>query len=245
MKTMFRTRILGAVLVVMMISATEAAVTLSNTATNLGRIQTFSYVRPGSWAATPFTTDGSDYQMNSVAAEIGDWIPTWGLFMSVWSVDAATAKPDTVYAGLTLTTDTNGLKTFSSDVALMANTSYFIVVGVTNGGGTWTHIVNNAGSDLTVTGPDFIVDAGVWALNTLSNSVPIEMSYRSPDFGVSWDPDNLLASPLRMEIEAIAVPEPATFGLIGLAGICMFARRKLLFLGNKERVSGDRFEERF
>ncbi|MFZ4681835.1 MAG: choice-of-anchor R domain-containing protein [Terrimicrobiaceae bacterium] len=167
---------------------------------------------PDEWYATPITTDGSDYTLTEVTAQIEDFNPAGTLFMEVWLVDSGNFNPSAPLARLSLV-DANFPKVFTGNVSLAANTSYFIVSGVDNGGGHWKEDINYGDPF----GPYFSVQSGSWSLSTIGVAVP--QSLRSVDFGATWTDGGALSAPLRMSISATAVPEPSTWALLGLAAL--------------------------
>jgi hypothetical protein len=198
---------------------------LSNTQTNAGRQALSRQIVPLSWHATPITTDGSAYSLTSVMAEIYDFNPAGTLFMEIWSVDGGLATPDASLARLTLSGSSVSNKTFTGNVPLSADTSYFIVTGVENGGGTWDEYFNFG--DPVSLGSDFNTDGGSWTLETITSGATNAISYGSSDYGAAWSSDGLLEGPLRMEILADVVPEPTTVSLIGLGALAtLFVKRK-------------------
>jgi len=172
---------------------------------------------PDSWYATPITTDGSAYTLTGVTAQIEDFGAAGTLFMEVWSVDSGNFNPLASLARLTLV-DANFPKVFTGSVSLNANTSYFIVSGVDNGGGHWKEDVNYADPF----GPYFSVQSGSWSLSTIGVGVP--QSMKSIDFGVTWTDGGALSAPLRMSVTATAVPEPCTIALFGLGTFALAGR---------------------
>ena len=193
----------------------SADLVMSNTNTN-GRQVLTRDISPQVWSATPFTTDGSDYILNSILAEIEDFNEAGTLFLEVWSVDNVFASPDISLGRLSLIDDQLVQKTFSGSIPLSANTSYFLVAGVDNGGGQWRERINYSDP----LGPYFDVDLGTWTLETLFNASSIQQSYSSSNLGGTWQSDALLGAPLRMQMEASVVPEPVTISLVALGGLC-------------------------
>ncbi len=172
---------------------------------------------PASWYATPITTDGSAYTLTNVTAQIEDFGPAGTLFMEVWSVDGTTFDPLASLGRLSLV-DANFPKVYTGSVSLSANTSYFIVSGVDNGGGGWKEDVNYADPF----GPYFAVQSGSWSLSTIGVGVP--QSLHSTDFGVTWTDGGALSAPLRMSISATAIPEPGTVAMLGLGALALAGR---------------------
>ncbi len=172
---------------------------------------------PDSWYATPFTTDGSNYTLTEVTAQIEDFGAAGTLFMEIWSVDTGNFNPLASLARLSLV-DANFPKVYTGSVSLSANTSYFIVSGVDNGGGHWKEDVNYADPF----GPYFAVQSGSWALSTIGVAVP--QSMRSIDFGATWTDGAALSAPLRMSVTATAVPEPSAWALLGLSAFALAGR---------------------
>ena len=209
--TSSKLKILSVVMLSLLAVSSNAIPVLSNTQTNSGRQTLQREITPVSWNATPITTDGSDYSLTEINAEISDFNPAGTLFMEIWSVDSIFATPEAKLARLTLSS-TN--KTFTGNVPLLADTSYFIVTGVDNGGGQWFENSNHTFPLNQSSGVDFGVDAGSWTLETIFSGSSLETSYGSTDQGTTWISDALLNAPLRMDIQAEAVPEPTTVCLV-------------------------------
>jgi len=152
-------------------------------------------VGPDSWYATPITTDGAIYTLTEVTAQIEDFGAAGTLFMEVWSVDSGNFNPLASLARLSLV-DANFPKVFTGSVSLSANTSYFIVTGVDNGGGQWKEDDNYADPF----GPYYSVQSGSWSLSTIGVDVP--QSMHSIDFGSTWTQGGPVSAPLRMSITA-------------------------------------------
>lgn len=175
------------------------------------------------WYATPITTDGFDYTLNSITANIQNFNPAGTLFLEVWSVDTSlTYGPGSIIGRLQLVDNQPSVKLFSANVtpiSLSANTSYFVVTGVDNGGGAWKEEINLADPF----GPYFQVMAGNWLLQTNGPSSVLRDSFHgtvSNSLRLTWQSSGLLSAPLRMTIDATAVPEPSTWALVGL-GVLM------------------------
>jgi hypothetical protein len=171
------------------------------------------------WRATPITTDGFDYTLNSITANIQDFNPAGTLFLEIWSVDTSlTYGPGAIIGRLQLTDNQPSMKVFSTNLSpinLSANTSYFVVTGVDNGGGQWYEKVNLADP----LGPNFQVMSGTWLLQTNGPSSAINESFNGTvdnQLQLTWQSAGLLRAPLRMTIDATAVPEPSTWALLGL-----------------------------
>ncbi|MGJ8672081.1 choice-of-anchor R domain-containing protein [Rubritalea sp.] len=206
----------------------NAAVALSNLDDLADRNETiFSDISPGEWHATPFSTDGSNYQLNSITANIGDFTTSGTLFMEIWSAGASTAAPESSLHRLTLSIDTNGVKSWDSNFTLSANTSYFAVMGADNGGGQWKQFLNT--NDPYGSGTpfgDFRVDQGTWTLDTDFMGSPLAQSYSSSSFGASWLSDGAIGAPLRFEIDATVIPEPNTVLLLGIGTLAFLRKRR-------------------
>ncbi|MFC4992870.1 choice-of-anchor R domain-containing protein [Rubritalea tangerina] len=200
------------------------AVVLSNLDDLPDRIESTSItVSPLNWQATPITTDNASYQINSITANIGDFNPAGTLFMEIWSVDGF-AEPNANLQRLNLVQDFNGAKEWTGNLILSANTSYFVVVGVDNGGGQWRNFIN-INDPVTPTFGDFRVDQGSWLLETDFMGSPIIQSYSSGSQGSSWSSDGLTGAPLRLEIDATVIPEPHSSTLIALPALLTLMRR--------------------
>lgn len=205
----------------------QAAIVLSNLEFLGDRIESSSVeVSPLNWEATPFTTDGFNYRLNSITASIGDSNPTVtpALFMEIWDISAS-ASPGAKLNRLTLDIDTNGVKVWDGNVTLSASTSYFLVVGVDNGGGQWNQFLNLNNPPVAPLG-DFRVDQGSWKLETDFFSSTIVQSYSSASLGASWSSDGQTGAPLRMEIDATIIPEPSSCIFLSAAVIGLSFRRQ-------------------
>ena len=160
---------------------------------------------PSSWYATPITTDGFEYKLNSIKADIKDFGPPVGLFLEIWDVSTLTGGPSSSLGRLQLV-DPGFPKEFeanilSGEISLSANTSYYVVTGVDNGGGSYREQINFADPP----GPYFNVESGTWLLETVLPGLTNQMSFRSTTLDFSWQEDGLLAAPLRMTIDATSV----------------------------------------
>ena len=176
---------------------------------------------PSHWRATPITTDAFDYTLNSITANIQDFNPAGTLFLEIWSVDTSlTYGPGSIIGRLQLTDNQQSTKVFSTNLTpinLTANTSYFVVTGVDNGGGQWYEKINTA--DPVGQGAYFEVMSGAWLLQTNGPSSAINESFNGivgNQLQLTWQSAGLLRAPLRMSIDATAVPEPSTWALLGL-----------------------------
>ena len=218
-------KMLSVVILTTLTVSANAGLVMSNTNSFAGRLSPYKEINVGAWYATPITTDGNDYSLTSVIANISDWNPAGTLVMEIWSVNLG--MPDMALERLTLSGDpASGPKTFTGNLSLTADTSYFIVTGVDNGGGQWIEYINTDNAEPF--GPDFNTDSGSsWALNTMVGSTPEYTSYSSSTFGSSWSSDGTGSAPLRMEIHAIAVPEPTVISLIGLGACAVMITRRI------------------
>lgn len=204
------------------ITEINADLVLSNRALSPDRQVLAGSLAPDIWRATPITTDGEAYTLHSITAEIFDLSPAGTLFIEIWSVNSATYAPEASIDRLILTQSTASDKTFSGSINLEADTSYFVVSGVDQAGGQWEEQLNFTDT----LQKDFIVDAGSWLLETQTDTTPKQISYSSANSGGAWSADALLEAPLRMDIDASIIPEPATVSIVCLGGaITLFAHR--------------------
>lgn len=203
--------------------SSNADLVLSNTDTLSGRQVLQRETSVGNWHATPITTDGFDYTLTSISTEISDFNPAGTLFLEIWSVSGV-ATPGSSLGRLSLTQSSISNKTFSGSISLIADTSYFVVTGVDNGGGQWFESVNQSDP---LGSKDFNIDLGPWTLETLFSGSSIKTSYQSDDFGEVWQSDALLSAPLRMVIQADVVPEPSVIALIGFGGLSVIISRRI------------------
>lgn len=174
---------------------------------------------PTSWYATPFTTDGFAYKLNSIRADIEDFGPPVGLFLEIWGVSTLTGGPSSSLGRLQLV-DTGFPKEFaanilSGEIFLSANTSYYVVTGVDNGGGSYREQINFADP----LGPYFNVESGDWLLETILPGLTNQMSFHSTTAGSGWQESGLLAAPTRMIVDASVVPEPSVWALLLFSGL--------------------------
>ena len=177
---------------------------------------------PTSWYATPFTTDGFAYKLNSIRADIEDFGAPVGLFLEIWGVSTLTGGPSSSLGRLQLV-DTGFPKEFaanilSGEIFLSANTSYYVVTGVDNGGGSYREQVNFADP----LGPYFNVESGDWPLETVLPGLTNQMSFHSTTEGSNWQESGLLAAPTRMIVDATVVPEPSVWALLLFSGLGLF-----------------------
>ena len=97
--------------------------------------------------AIPFTTDAAYTEFDAVELPVRTWYGTGGLQVSIWSVDASN-QPDVQLAALSGPTNPTGFGRYSGSVSLSANTSYFVVLGVANGGSPIiVPAINDSGAD--------------------------------------------------------------------------------------------------
>ena len=190
------------------LAVARSATVLDNTfdpATTSGLRVLLRDLSPSSWYATPITTDGFEYKLNSIKTDIEDFGPPVGLFLEIWDVSTLTGGPSSSLGRLQLV-DPGFPKEFeanilSGEISLSANTSYYVVTGVDNGGGSYREQINFADPP----GPYFNVESGTWLLETVLPGLTNQMSFRSTTLGRGWQESGRLAAPLRMTIDATSV----------------------------------------
>ena len=99
--------------------------------------------------AIPFTTDATYTEFDAVELPVQTWYGTGGLQVSIWSVNAAN-QPDVKLATLSGPTNPTGFGRYEGPVSLSANKSYFLVLGVANGGSPIiVPAIDDSGADST------------------------------------------------------------------------------------------------
>jgi len=83
--------------------------------------------------AIPFTTDASFTEFDAAELPVQTWYGTGGLQVSIWSVNSAN-QPDAQIAALSGPSNPTGFARYTGSVTLSANSSYFLVLSVANGG---------------------------------------------------------------------------------------------------------------
>lgn len=161
---------------------------------------------PQYWAAQAFTTDNQKYELASIAAFVGNGLnsPT---VVAQLRHEAVGGEIDLTAGGL-LTTfaapDLTGApvpRTFArnSDVLLLANTTYWFVLGVNSGTYDWTYA-----NTTNFTGP-----GSVRAVNSVADS---------SDAGLTYVYHDLSTFPYKFQVNVnlSAVPEPGSLALMGI-----------------------------
>lgn len=214
-----RSKVILVVLLSTLASVVNAELVLSNTATSeIGEISSES-ISSSYWRATPFKTDGSNYRLDSILADIAITTPTGGpLLMEIWTAGGANGGPNALLETLTLADEVARAIKFTGSASLSSNTSYFVVLKmIPNPSYGYYETVNFTDG----VGGDFGVDAGSWSLE---NAAGDHRTYTAINGG-PWGDDSNLNAPLRMDIQATVIPEPATTGLMGLAAFGLFLAR--------------------
>ncbi|GAA5497045.1 hypothetical protein Rhal01_03233 [Rubritalea halochordaticola] len=195
------------------ISSLQAATVLDNRGSHTTALVTLA---PDSWHAVPIEVDGQSYELATITVDFSD--PVAGnLYAGIWS--SSIFQPGSEIETLLLVSGTGTAeKTFASlaPTVLNANTNYYVVFGVFNGGGD---------AFLQVNQQDFSIDQGGWTFNTGDNSVP-QTTFRSVNEGATWSSDGITASPARISIDATAIPEPTTSVMLGVFVFAAFARHR-------------------
>ena len=99
--------------------------------------------------AIPFTTDNTFVEFDATELPVQTWYGTGGLQLSIWSVNNA-HQPDTQIAALSGPANPTGFARYTGSVTLSANTSYFLVLSVANGGSPIiVPAIDDSGADST------------------------------------------------------------------------------------------------
>jgi hypothetical protein len=168
------------------------------------------------WIGQTFTMGGSSATLSSVVlamAADNTVIPSGNFFVSVYDANGAGSTPGISLATLTGSANpaTAGNYIYTGSLLLAANTTYYIVAGVSSGNAVYEWAAH-AGEDVGTIG--------------YSDSF---------DGGATWNTDNtppgtvFTDSTFNMKINGdISVPEPSTIGLVvvGLLGVLGIRRRK-------------------
>lgn len=108
--------------------------------------------------AIPFTTDTNFTELDGAELPVETWYGPGGLQVSVWSVNGS-FQPDNQIAVLSGPTNPTGFASYTGTVSLSANTSYFLVLSVANGGSPIiVPSINGSGADST--------PASIWSFGT-------------------------------------------------------------------------------
>lgn len=161
------------------------------------------------WTSVSFTTDGQAYTLDSVSLDVAVASNTSGnFFVSIY--DESNFRPGSLITNGSLTGSDNptvGTNVYSAagTVSLAANTAYHIVTGVSSGAGVyainWTTSTSQTGD---------------WTLG--------DARANSGNQGSSW---SFSSGPLIASVNATAVPEPSSFGLVlGLTAVGFIATRR-------------------
>lgn len=160
------------------------------------------------YLSSSFTTNASagSYTLDSVTINLGDALTeTGGFFLRIMS--QTSSRPGTLIG--TLSGETNpsgGLYTYtpSATITLNANTTYWLVAGVTGTGEyRW----------LSATGSN---QTGDW---TIGNNISTSMNT-----GSSWTNRNF--PPYLFSVTATAIPEPSSSMVITTGATMLFLRRR-------------------
>jgi hypothetical protein len=187
MKTKFLPFCAGIAVLLLSSICLPAAVIFDNLNTPNGS----SSVMAGRWWAQSFTVgSGSDYSLTSVILRMAAPLDTSGnFFVAIYDAAGAGGVPRNNMGTLIGSANpaTAGDYTYTGSLSLSANTTYYVVAGVSSGGGIYT-----------------------WGYEApLSIETGSTMGYdRSMDQGVSWTPLSLTYAH-NMQVNGLsAVPEP-------------------------------------
>ncbi len=205
-------------------SASRAAVLFDSTTTPAND---YTYIAGGGagsgyieeWIGQSFTVGGSSATLSSVVLSMAadnTVIPSGNLFVSLYDATGAGSRPGASL--LTLSGSANpataGNYTYTGSYLLTANTTYYIVAGVSSGTGAYE-----------------------WAAHDSQDLGTIGYS-DSFDGGVTWNSDNtppgtvFTGETLNMQINGVItpVPEPAEWGLVSCSAllglVCIVERRR-------------------
>ena len=161
---------------------------------------------PEYWAAQSFTTDDTEYSLDSVRAMVGNGLDSPAIVAELRD-DSVSSEVGSLVSTL-IAPDVSGAisaRTFlpSGAVTLTSNTTYWILLGVSNSGSfEWSYAVPEDALDFvglgSVRGPNSFAD--------------------SSDAGGSWNYYELGAfagsGAYLFEVNATPVPEPSTLALL-------------------------------
>ena len=106
----------------------------------------------------PFTTDTNFIELDGAELPVQTWYGSGGLQVSIWSVNGL-FQPDSQIAVLSGPTNPTGFASYTGAKSLSANTSYFLVLSVANGGSPIiVPSINGSGADST--------PASIWSFGT-------------------------------------------------------------------------------
>lgn len=166
----------------------------------------------GFWFGNRFVTDSSaaSFTLEHVVLDLGSSMNSSGNFFAAIYSDSS-GQPGILLETLSGTTNpsTPGNHTFTSNaLGLSANTSYWIVAGVSSGAGSYSW---NLAASNSSTGP--------WSIPATETHI------YSFNQGGLWQPAQP-GFPRKFSVSAAAVPEPSIFGIAAVAPVLLFIRRR-------------------
>ncbi len=167
------------------------------------------------WVAIPFTTDAQYTEFRSVEITAVTLLAPGNVFAEIWSMDAF-AQPGSVVQVLAGPSDPSGVATYTANVSLNPNTSYFLVFGARNGAGslgTYLFAQNNNLADsnppaIYRMGTDFDGDGNINFARRCQGTV-------NGSLNVSWDCAGVRSQRFftKFRIVAEQATPPANFSL--------------------------------
>ena len=205
-------------------SASRAAILFDNTTTP---ITDYAYIAGASsednveWMGQSFTVGGSSATLTSVVLSMIDGtqfndpvIASGNFFVSLYDATGAGSSPGASLLALSGSANpaTTGAYTYTGSYLLAANTTYYIVAGVSSGNSVYEWAAHDGQDPGTIGYSDY--------------------------FGASWNSDNtppgtvFTDSTFNMQVNGVItpVPEPAEWGLVSccalLGLVCIVERRR-------------------
>lgn len=165
------------------------------------------------WFGIEFTTDGSNYTLDDATVDIVNNSPATSFFTAVYT--DSSGAPGALLETLSGSTNpATGLATYTSaGLSLSANTTYWFVMGHSNGTDTGEIRWSQTSTDSS---------AGPWALGNQTD--------RSQNQGASWGgfsgEEGYLRLNATVAVESSGTPEPSTLMLAGLGLLGLATKRR-------------------
>ena len=195
-----------AVLVAVAMSSPASAAVLTSTL-NVGGSSPGINGNYGNWFGISFTTDGNPWTLDNLVLRLENRGASTSFFAAIHS--ASGLNPGTLLEALSGSNNPpTGNSTYTSTgLALAANTTYFVVTGLSDSGDGGSIRAIQTSLD-TEDGPGTIGDD----------------TRLSQNQGASWASWSGESS--RFEVNATQIPEPATLSLVAMGVLGLIARKK-------------------